>query len=163
VGLRQASAEGVARFPFPPHGRIPNFADAEVTAARPPQHRAVEERHSHQGQSGFTARPLRAEALRRGITVFVPRPDRAAGAEARCGPNDSAMAMKTAPASARRFGIDGPRYSERITFQLRTSSFPPPALLTTGLPSVKCASSIASVHPAAIAFSRSASKSGRGA
>ncbi len=26
------SAEGVARFPFPPHGRIPNFAGAEVAA-----------------------------------------------------------------------------------------------------------------------------------
>jgi hypothetical protein len=34
----------------------------------------VEERHSHQGQSGFTATPLRAEALRRGITVFEPTP-----------------------------------------------------------------------------------------
>src|SRR6516165_1586697 len=28
------SAEGVARFPFPPHGRIPNFAGAEVAASR---------------------------------------------------------------------------------------------------------------------------------
>jgi hypothetical protein len=28
------NAEGVARFPFPPHGRIPNFAGAEVAAAR---------------------------------------------------------------------------------------------------------------------------------
>ena len=27
------SNEGVARFPFPPHGRIPNFAGAEVAAA----------------------------------------------------------------------------------------------------------------------------------
>jgi hypothetical protein len=27
-------AEGVARFPFPPHGRIPNFAGAEAAAAR---------------------------------------------------------------------------------------------------------------------------------
>jgi 5-formyltetrahydrofolate cyclo-ligase len=27
-------AEGVARFPFPPHGRIPNFAGAELAAAR---------------------------------------------------------------------------------------------------------------------------------
>jgi hypothetical protein len=34
VGLGQLSAEGVARFPFPPHGRIPNFAGAEVAAAR---------------------------------------------------------------------------------------------------------------------------------
>ena len=43
------------------------------------------------------------------------------------------------------------------------SCSPPPALLTTGLPSVKCASSIASAHPAAIAISCSASESGRGA
>src|SRR6516165_6985241 len=28
------AAEGVARFPFPPHGRIPNFAGAELAAAR---------------------------------------------------------------------------------------------------------------------------------
>ena len=28
------AAEGVARFPFPPHGRIPNFAGAEVAAVR---------------------------------------------------------------------------------------------------------------------------------
>ena len=26
------SAEGVARFPFPPHGRIPNFAGADVAS-----------------------------------------------------------------------------------------------------------------------------------
>jgi tetratricopeptide (TPR) repeat protein len=108
-------------------------------------------------------------ALERSVRLdfLYRRPDCASGAEARCGPNNSAMPMKTAPASARRFGIDGPPrgfcYSERITFQLRTSCSPPPALLTTGLPSVKYASSIASAHPTAIAFSRSASKSGRGA
>jgi len=34
----------------------------------------VEERHGHQGQSDSPKRPLRAEALRRGITVFVPTP-----------------------------------------------------------------------------------------
>jgi len=28
------AAEGVARFPFPPHGHIPNFAGAELAAAR---------------------------------------------------------------------------------------------------------------------------------
>src|SRR6516225_4615450 len=46
------AAEGVARFPFPPHGRIPNFVGAELAATR----------------------LLGAEALRRGITVFVPTP-----------------------------------------------------------------------------------------
>ena len=34
----------------------------------------MEERKSHQGQSGHTATPTRAEALRRGITVFVATP-----------------------------------------------------------------------------------------
>ena len=34
----------------------------------------MEERHGHQGQSDSPKRPLRAEALRRGITVFVPTP-----------------------------------------------------------------------------------------
>jgi hypothetical protein len=53
-------------------------------------------------------------------------------------------------------------YSERITFQLWTSCSPPLALLTTGPPRVKCVSSIASLHPAAIALSRSVLKSGRG-
>jgi 5-formyltetrahydrofolate cyclo-ligase len=28
------AAEAVARFPFPPHGRIPNFAGAKLAAAR---------------------------------------------------------------------------------------------------------------------------------
>ena len=28
------AAEGVARFPFPPHSRIPNFSGAELAAAR---------------------------------------------------------------------------------------------------------------------------------
>jgi len=46
------AAEGVARFPFPPHGRIPNFVGAELAATR----------------------LLGAQALRRGITVFVPTP-----------------------------------------------------------------------------------------
>jgi hypothetical protein len=52
---------------------------------------------------------------------------------------------------------DGP---ER--FQLRTSCSPPPALLTTGRPRVKCASSNASAQPAAIAFSLSSSKLSQG-
>jgi hypothetical protein len=161
------SAEGVARLPFPPHGRIPNFAGAEV---RPHDSSTSSRgRASHPSRSIRIHRNARCEPKRCAAAspFLYRRPDCAAGVEARCGPNNSAMAMKTAPASARRFGIDCPPrgfcYSERVTFQLRTSCSPPPALLTTGLPSVKYASSIASAHPAAIAFSRSASKSGRGA
>jgi hypothetical protein len=51
------STEDVARFPFPPHGRIPNFAGAELAASRLLDIEPLEERHSHQGQSGFTATP----------------------------------------------------------------------------------------------------------
>jgi hypothetical protein len=165
VGLGQASAESAARFPFPPHGRIPELRGRRPhDSATSSRGRAPQPSRSIRIHRNARREPKRCAAA---SPFLYRRPDCAAGAEARCGPNNSAMAMKTAPASARRFGIDGPPrgfcYSERITFQLRTSCSPPPALLTTGLPSVKCASSIASAHPAAIAFSRSASKSGRGA
>ncbi|HEX3522185.1 MAG TPA: hypothetical protein VHT52_08875 [Stellaceae bacterium] len=34
LALARANPKGVARFPFPPHGRIPNFVGAEQAAAR---------------------------------------------------------------------------------------------------------------------------------
>ena len=69
------SAEGVARFPFPPHGRIPNFAGAEVAAARLLDIEPWKSATAVKVNPDSPQRPLRAEALRRGITVFVPRPD----------------------------------------------------------------------------------------
>jgi 5-formyltetrahydrofolate cyclo-ligase len=67
-------AEGVARFPFPPHRRIPNFAGAEVAAARLFNIEPWKSAKAIKVNSDSPQRPLRAEALRRGITVFVPSP-----------------------------------------------------------------------------------------
>ena len=67
-------AEGVARFPFPPHGRIPNFAGAEVAAARLFNIKPWKNATAIKVNPDSPQRPLRAEALRRGITVFVPTP-----------------------------------------------------------------------------------------
>jgi 5-formyltetrahydrofolate cyclo-ligase len=67
-------AEGVARFPFPPHGRIPNFAGAEVAAARLLDIEPWKSARAIKVNPDSPQRPLRAETLRRGITVFVPTP-----------------------------------------------------------------------------------------
>jgi hypothetical protein len=67
-------AEGVARFPFPPHGRIPNFAGAEVAAARLLDIEPWKSATAIKVNPDSPQRPLRAEALRRGIAVFVPTP-----------------------------------------------------------------------------------------
>jgi 5-formyltetrahydrofolate cyclo-ligase len=67
-------AEGVARFPFPPHGRIPNFAGAEVADARLFNIEPWKSATAIKVNPDTPQRPLRAEALRRGITVFVPTP-----------------------------------------------------------------------------------------
>jgi 5-formyltetrahydrofolate cyclo-ligase len=67
-------AEGVARFPFPPHGRIPNFAGAEVAAAQLLEVEPWKSARAIKVNPDSPQRPLRAGALRRGITVFVPTP-----------------------------------------------------------------------------------------
>ena len=67
-------AEGVARFPFPPHGRILNFAGAEVAAARLLNIEPWKSATAIKVNPDSPQRALRAEALRRGITVFVPTP-----------------------------------------------------------------------------------------
>src|SRR6202011_5793716 len=67
-------AEGVARFPFPPHGRIPNCAGAEVAAARLLDIEPWKSATAIKVNPDSPQRPLRAEAPRRGITVFVPTP-----------------------------------------------------------------------------------------
>ena len=67
-------AEGVARFPFPPHGRIPNFAGAEMAAARLIDMEPWKSATAIKVNPDSPQRPVRAEALRRGIIVFVPTP-----------------------------------------------------------------------------------------
>ena len=64
----------MARFPFPPHGRIPNFAGAEVAAARLLDIEPWKSATAIKVNPDSPQRPLRAEALRRGITIFIPTP-----------------------------------------------------------------------------------------
>lgn len=72
-------ADSLARFPFPPHGRIPNFKGAERAAQRL---FAVEPWRSAKRikvNPDAPQRPVREAALRRGITVYVPTPRLRAG------------------------------------------------------------------------------------
>src|SRR6201981_568960 len=68
------SAEGVARFPFPPHGRIPNFAGAEAAAARLLEIEPWKSATAIKVNPDSPQRPVRAGALRCGITIFIPTP-----------------------------------------------------------------------------------------
>ena len=61
------AAEGVARFPFPPHSRIPNFSGAELAAARLLEIEPWKSATAIKVNPDLPQRPLRAEALRRGI------------------------------------------------------------------------------------------------
>lgn len=67
-------AEGLARFPFPPHDRIPNFAGAAEAADR------LDERSEWRTASTIKANPdapqlpVRRQALRQGKTVYMAVP-----------------------------------------------------------------------------------------
>ena len=67
-------AERIARFPFPPHGRIPNFKDAETAAARLFELAPWRNARRLKINPDAPQRYVRKEALSRGITVFVPTP-----------------------------------------------------------------------------------------
>jgi 5-formyltetrahydrofolate cyclo-ligase len=67
-------AERVARFPFPPHGRIPNFAGAEQAAKRLFELSPWKNAKRLKINPDAPQRPVREEALRRGIKVYVPTP-----------------------------------------------------------------------------------------
>lgn len=66
--------EGVARFPYPPHGRIPNFAGAAEAAARLFELPVLARARRIKVNPDAPQRPLRIEALRRGIEVYVATP-----------------------------------------------------------------------------------------
>src|SRR6059058_3016043 len=91
------SAEGMARFPFPPHGRIPNFAGAEVAAARLLDIEPWKNATALKVNPDSPQRPSRAEALRRGI--FVPTPDCAAASKSsiRAGFRKQSLVLPTPP------------------------------------------------------------------
>jgi 5-formyltetrahydrofolate cyclo-ligase len=72
-------AERLARFPFPPHGRIPNFAGAREAAERLFEIEPWRSARRIKVNPDAPQRPLREAALRRGITVFVATPRLRAG------------------------------------------------------------------------------------
>lgn len=71
--------EKLAAFPFPPHGRIPNFKGAAEAARRlfdlPTWRDARRIKVNPDSPQAY----VRAEALRRGIVVYVPTPKLAGG------------------------------------------------------------------------------------
>lgn len=67
-------AERLARFPFPPHGRIPNFSGAEQAARRLFELLPWKTAKRLKINPDAPQRPVREQALRRGIQVYVPTP-----------------------------------------------------------------------------------------
>lgn len=71
--------ERLARFPLPPHGRIPNFAGAREAALRLFELPLLANARRIKVNPDAPQRPVRLEALRRGIGVFIPTPRLRAG------------------------------------------------------------------------------------
>ncbi|MGE0625059.1 MAG: 5-formyltetrahydrofolate cyclo-ligase [Pseudomonadales bacterium] len=72
-------AEKLARFPFPPHGRIPNFVGADLAAKRlfdAPEWRGA---RAIKVNPDSPQKPVRQLALSLGIRVYVPTPRLAGG------------------------------------------------------------------------------------
>jgi len=65
---------GVARFPFPPHGRIPNFDGAPAAAERLFEQSPLDEARRIKVNPDAPQRHVRIEALHRGCEVVVPTP-----------------------------------------------------------------------------------------
>jgi 5-formyltetrahydrofolate cyclo-ligase len=63
-----------ARFPFPVHGRIPNFKGAEEAAARLLAHPLFRRVRAIKVNPDSPQRHVRRLALERGITVITPTP-----------------------------------------------------------------------------------------
>ena len=69
----------LARFPFPPHGRIPNFAGAKEAAEILLAHPLVQNVKRIKANPDAPQRFVREGALRRGITVLMPTPRLSSG------------------------------------------------------------------------------------
>ena len=67
-------AEGLARFPFPPHGRIPNFVGADLAARRLFEESPWKEARHIKVNPDSPQREVRWRALEMGIRVYVPTP-----------------------------------------------------------------------------------------
>ena len=69
----------IARFPFPPHGRIPNFAGAAQAAARLFEEQPWRDARAIKVNPDSPQRHVREQALARGTRVYVPTPRLAGG------------------------------------------------------------------------------------
>ncbi|WP_254537215.1 5-formyltetrahydrofolate cyclo-ligase [Halomarina litorea] len=67
-------AEGIARFPFPPHGRIPNFEGASEAADRLAGLPEWEDAAAIKANPDAPQLPARRRALREGKTVYMAVP-----------------------------------------------------------------------------------------
>ena len=65
---------GEARFPFPPHGRIPNFAGPKAAAERLTELDAWRDADAVKANPDSPQRPVRKRALAAGKTVYVAVP-----------------------------------------------------------------------------------------
>ena len=65
---------GTARFPFPPHNRIPNFAGADEAAARLADHPEWQAATTIKANPDAPQRFVRRRALREGKTVYMAVP-----------------------------------------------------------------------------------------
>ncbi|MCU4972487.1 5-formyltetrahydrofolate cyclo-ligase [Halobacteria archaeon AArc-m2/3/4] len=65
---------GVARFPFPPHGRIPNFAGADDAAERLADQPEWEAAETIKANPDAPQLPVRRRALRDGKTLYMAVP-----------------------------------------------------------------------------------------
>jgi 5-formyltetrahydrofolate cyclo-ligase len=90
--------EGVARFPFPPHGRIPNFKGAKEAATRLFQDPLLTDARCIKVNPDAPQRYVRIEALQRGVVVCVPTP-RLRGGFKRLNPASIPENERTAAAS----------------------------------------------------------------
>lgn len=66
--------EGIARFPFPPHGRIPNFAGADDAAERLADTPEWQEADTVKANPDAPQLPVRRRALREGKTLYMAQP-----------------------------------------------------------------------------------------
>jgi 5-formyltetrahydrofolate cyclo-ligase len=67
-------ASGEARFPFPPHGRIPNFAGADAAAGRLADTEVWADADVIKANPDAPQLPVRRAALRQGKTVYMAVP-----------------------------------------------------------------------------------------
>ncbi|UPW01810.1 5-formyltetrahydrofolate cyclo-ligase [Halorussus gelatinilyticus] len=67
-------AEGIARFPFPPHDRIPNFAGGDDAADRLAETDEWEAADAIKANPDAPQLPVRRRALREGKTVYMAVP-----------------------------------------------------------------------------------------